>query len=86
MREDYYRETAEHAALATLMAESQVLVPPMTTAELRAGVEWPAREAGRVLEPGLAQAIVDDVAREPGSLRCSPRRCRRRGSTAGAGR
>jgi hypothetical protein len=68
MREDYYGRTAEHAALATLMAESQVLVPPMTTAELRAAVEWPAREASRVLEPGLAQAVVDDVAREPGSL------------------
>ena len=68
MRADYYGRTAEHAALATLMAASQVLVPPMTTAELRAAVEWPAREAGLVLEPGLAQAVVDDVAREPGSL------------------
>jgi hypothetical protein len=33
MRAGYYGGTAEHAALATLMAESQVLVPPMTTAE-----------------------------------------------------
>jgi class 3 adenylate cyclase/WD40 repeat protein len=68
MRADYYGRTAEHGALAARMAESQVLVPPMTPAELRAAVELPGRQAGLVLEPGLAQAVVDDVAHEPGTL------------------
>lgn len=68
MRADYYGRTAEHPGLAALMADSQVLVPPMTPAELRAAVELPARHAGLVLEPGLAQAVVDDVADEPGTL------------------
>jgi class 3 adenylate cyclase/WD40 repeat protein len=68
MRADYYGRTAEHPALAALMAESQVLVPTMRPAELRAAVEMPARRAGLTLEPGLAQAIVDDVAGQPGAL------------------
>lgn len=68
VRADHYGRTAEHPALATLMAESQVLVPPMSRSELRSAVESPARRAGLVLEPGLAQAVLDDVADEPGAL------------------
>ena len=68
MRADYYGRTAEHPALAGLMAESQVLVPTMTPAELRAAVELPARRAGLTLEPGLSQAVVDDVSGQPGAL------------------
>ena len=45
-----------------------MLVPPMTTSELRTAVERPALDAGLVLEPGLSQAVVDDVAGEPGAL------------------
>jgi class 3 adenylate cyclase/WD40 repeat protein len=68
LRADHYGPTAAHPGLARLMAESQVLVSPMTTGELRAAVEQPARLAGWVLEPGLAQAVVDDVRGEPGAL------------------
>jgi class 3 adenylate cyclase/WD40 repeat protein len=68
MRADYYGCTAEHPGLAAFMSESQVLVPAMTPAELRAAVEMPARRAGLMLEPGLAQAVVDDVAGQPGAL------------------
>jgi WD40 repeat protein len=68
MRADYYGRTAEHPVLAGLMAESQVLVPSMTPAELRATVELPARSVGMALEPGLAQAVLDDVAGQPGAL------------------
>ena len=68
MRADYYGRAAEHAALATVVADSQVLVPPMSTAELRAVVEQPARRGGWMLEPGLAQAVVDDVEGEAGAL------------------
>jgi class 3 adenylate cyclase/WD40 repeat protein len=68
LRADYYGRTAEHPELAALMASAQVLVSAMTPAELRAAVELPARQAGLVLEPGLSQAVVDDVAGEPGAL------------------
>ena len=68
MRADYYGRAAEHPALAALMAESHVLAGPMTAAELRAAIESPAKRAGLVLEPGLAQAILDDLGDQPGNL------------------
>ena len=68
LRADYYGHAAAHPDLAVLVAESQVLVGPLTDAELRAIVEKPARRAGLVVEPGLAQAVIDDAGREPGAL------------------
>lgn len=68
LRADHYGRTAEHPGLATLLAESQVLVSPMTTAEVRAAIEQPAQQGGWLLEPGLAQAVIDDVEGEPGAL------------------
>jgi WD40 repeat protein len=68
LRADYYGHAAQHPAFAALLTESQVLVSPMTTSEMRAAVERPALDAGLVLEPGLSQAVVDDVAGEPGAL------------------
>lgn len=68
MRADYYGYAAEHLAMAGLMAESHVLVGPLTAAELRAAIESPARRAGLLVEPGLAQAIMDDLADQPGNL------------------
>ncbi len=50
------------------MSGSQVLVSPMTTGEFRSAIELPARRAGLVVEPGLAQAVVDDLAGEAGAL------------------
>jgi len=40
----------------------------MTSAELRAAVEDPARAAGLEVEPGVVEAIVADAGREPGAL------------------
>ena len=68
LRGDYYGHAAAHEDLALLVSESQVLVGPLTDAELRAIVEKPARRAGLQVEPGLAQAVIDDAAREPGAL------------------
>lgn len=68
MRADHYGSVSEEVALAELMAGSQVLVPQMTAGELRAAVEQPAVRGGWVLEPGLGQAVLDDVADEPGAL------------------
>jgi class 3 adenylate cyclase/WD40 repeat protein len=68
LRADHYGRTAGHPGLAALVAQAQVLVGPMSTAELRAAVELPARHGGWVLEPGLAQAVIDDVEGEPGAL------------------
>ena len=68
IRADYYGHAADHADLAQLIADSQLILSPMTAAELRASIEGPARRAGLLLEPGLAQAVIDDIGDEPGAL------------------
>jgi WD40 repeat protein/DNA-binding SARP family transcriptional activator/type II secretory pathway predicted ATPase ExeA len=68
VRADYYGHCAAHPDLAGLLAANHVLVGPMEAAELRRAVELPARHAGLHLEPGLADAMIGEVADEPGGL------------------
>jgi hypothetical protein len=68
VRADYYGHCAADPALASLLAANHVLVGPMDAGELRRAIELPARRAGLQLEPGLAEAMIDQVAEEPGGL------------------
>jgi len=68
VRADYYGHCAADPALAGLLAANQVLVGPMGGGELRRAIELPARRAGLELEPGLAEAMIGEVADEPGGL------------------
>jgi WD40 repeat protein/DNA-binding SARP family transcriptional activator len=68
MRADQYGRCAEHSGLASLLATSQLLVGPMSSNELRSAIELPAQRAGLRVEPGLTDALVEDVAGRPGSL------------------
>jgi WD40 repeat protein len=68
LRADYYGRCAEHPGLATQLGASQVLVGPMRPEELRRAIELPAGRAGLRVEPALTQAMVADVAGEPGGL------------------
>lgn len=68
IRSDYYGHFAGHKELADLLAANQVLVGAMTEDELRRAIELPAQCAGLKLGPGLAEAMVADVAGEPGAL------------------
>jgi WD40 repeat protein/DNA-binding SARP family transcriptional activator len=68
LRADYYGRCAEHAGLAAQLGASQVLVGPMRPGELRRAIELPAERAGLRVEPALTQAMVADVAGEPGGL------------------
>jgi WD40 repeat protein/class 3 adenylate cyclase/energy-coupling factor transporter ATP-binding protein EcfA2 len=68
LRADYYGRCAAHPELAAELADSQLLVGPMTDQELRRAVLEPARRVGCVVEPGLPEAILEDVAAEPGAL------------------
>ena len=61
-RADYYGRFAAFPAFARLLAESQLLVGPMTDAEVHAAIEEPAHRGGLTLEAGLADAIAADVA------------------------
>jgi WD40 repeat protein/DNA-binding SARP family transcriptional activator len=68
IRSDYYGHFAAHQELADLLAANQVLVGAMSANELRRAIELPAQRAGLKLEPNLAEAMVADVADEPGAL------------------
>ncbi|HET7519619.1 MAG TPA: BTAD domain-containing putative transcriptional regulator, partial [Actinomycetes bacterium] len=68
VRADYYGHCAAEPALASLLAANHLLVGPMDAGELRRAIQLPARRAGLRLEPGLAEAMVDEVAEEPGGL------------------
>jgi WD40 repeat protein/class 3 adenylate cyclase/energy-coupling factor transporter ATP-binding protein EcfA2 len=68
LRADFYGRCAAHQELAAELADSQVLVGPMSEEELRRAVVTPARRVGCVVEPGLPETILQDVAAEPGAL------------------
>jgi WD40 repeat protein/DNA-binding SARP family transcriptional activator len=68
VRADFYGHLAAVPALASLLAANHMLVGPMNADELRRAIELPAHRAGLRLEPGLADAMVDEVAEEPGGL------------------
>jgi WD40 repeat protein len=68
VRADYYGHCAADPALAGLLAANHVLVGPMDPDELRRAIQLPARRAGLRLEPGLAEAMIGEVAEEPGGL------------------
>ena len=68
VRADYYGHCAAEPSLAGLLAANHVLVGPMDTDELRRAIQLPARRAGLRLEPGLAEAMIGEVAEEPGGL------------------
>ena len=67
-RADYYGRFAAFPTFARLLADTQLLVGPMTDAELHAAIEEPAHRAALTLEDELADAIAADVAGQPGAL------------------
>lgn len=67
LRGDFYGHCAAYPGLARLVAANQVLVGPMTAAELRRAIELPARRVGVQIEAALAERLVDEAG-EPGAL------------------
>jgi WD40 repeat protein len=68
LRADFYGHCTAHPRLAEALGADQVLLGPMTEAELRRAIEAPAARVGLTLEPGLTEAMVKDVLGEPGGL------------------
>ncbi len=68
IRADFYARCAEYPELVAAMEDHQVLVGPMSAADLREAIEGPAARAGLTLEPGLVQTVLADLGDEPGSL------------------
>lgn len=68
LRADFYGRFASYTRFAGLLSRSHALVGPMDRNELARAIEQPAARAGLELEPGLAYALISDVAGEPGGL------------------
>ena len=68
LRADFYGRVAAHTELAAAVVAHQVLIGPMVPADLRRAIELPAARSGFVLQPGLADTMLEDLADEPGAL------------------
>jgi hypothetical protein len=68
MRADFLPKCADWPELATLVASQQFLVSPMDADMLRQAIQEPARRVNLSFEADLVDAILDDVAGEPGAL------------------
>ena len=68
LRADFYGRLASYPRLAAVLSASHVLVGPMDRGELARAIEEPAARAGLKVERPLVQALVSDVAGEPGGL------------------
>ena len=68
LRADFFGHLAPYVELADLVGAHQVLLGPLTSAELRRAIEGPAERTGLELQPALVDALVDDVAGETGGL------------------
>ncbi|HEU5362183.1 MAG TPA: BTAD domain-containing putative transcriptional regulator [Gaiellaceae bacterium] len=68
LRADFFGRLAPYVELADLVGANQALLGPLSAAELRRAIERPAARVGLDVEPVLVDALVDDVAGEPGGL------------------
>jgi WD40 repeat protein/DNA-binding SARP family transcriptional activator/energy-coupling factor transporter ATP-binding protein EcfA2 len=68
LRGDFFGRLGSHAELADLAGSNHALLGPMSPAELRRAITRPAEHAGLSVEPALVDALVQEVAGEPGGL------------------
>jgi WD40 repeat protein/transcriptional regulator with XRE-family HTH domain len=68
LRADFYGRFASYPQLAAMLSASHVLVGPMDRQDLARAIDEPAGRAGLEVERPLAEALVSDVAGEPGGL------------------
>ena len=68
LRADFYGRLASYPGFARLLSGSHVLLGPMDRDELARAIEEPASRAGLEVERPLVEALVSDVAGEPGGL------------------
>lgn len=69
LRADFYGHCLEHPELAEALQARQLVLGPMTTAELREAITGPAKSVGLQLESGLVDLIVRDVGVGTGRTR-----------------
>lgn len=62
MRADFYLNALGVPALVRVLQEAQLVVGPMSEAELRQAITEPARRCGLTVEPALVEVLLRDVA------------------------
>jgi hypothetical protein len=65
---DFYDRVAGYLQLAGAPVAHQTLIGPMSAIDLQRAIELPATETGLLLQPGLVDTILEDLAGEPGAL------------------
>ncbi|HKJ55490.1 MAG TPA: BTAD domain-containing putative transcriptional regulator [Nitriliruptoraceae bacterium] len=65
LRADFYDRAAGLSGMTHLLSRSQLVVPPMTAAELEAAITGPARRDGAQVETGLVARLLADAANRP---------------------
>ena len=68
VRADRLGDLSAYPGFTRLVERSLYLLNPMTSEDLRAAIEGPARGAGLRLEAGLVDLLVREVEGEPGAL------------------
>ncbi|GAA2792722.1 hypothetical protein GCM10010452_21370 [Crossiella cryophila] len=68
LRADFYGQAAAHPELLAALRDRQLLIEPMTAAELRAAIEAPATAAGLALDDGLADVILHELGTADSAL------------------
>ena len=67
-RADRMGDVSSHPGFARVVADGMYVLAAMSDPDLRAAIEQPARLASLVVEPGLVDLLVTDVADQPGAL------------------
>ncbi|MCU0755617.1 MAG: tetratricopeptide repeat protein, partial [Xanthomonadales bacterium] len=68
LRADFIEPAIAHADLGELLQQRGEYVLPFTPDELEQAISGPARRVGMVLDTGLADSIIGEVADQPGAL------------------
>ena len=68
LRADRMGDVSGHPALARIVERGLYVLSAMAPEDLRSAIEGPARRAGLLVEPGLADLLVREVEGEPGAL------------------
>ncbi|MBI5670189.1 MAG: protein kinase [Chloroflexi bacterium] len=68
LRADFYDRPLQHPGFAPLMREQTELILPMTLGEMERAIISPAERQFLRFEPGLVEAIINDVNQQPGAL------------------
>ncbi len=61
LRADFYGQATRYPLLRDVLRDAPVLLDPMSEAELRQAISFPARAVGLKVEPGLVEVLLRDL-------------------------